>query len=156
GVGRVTWQVTDKDKVRVYIEKQFNGEYYNGFNTYAVSTPEASSDAYGRGWIPQARWTRAQSNKLLFEAGIANYNQTYEQLCSRSNTNPLLLSTLNFSTGLLSGVCGYTIPAYGSTTDDYNILANASYVTGSHAMKFGFTDLWGQNSRTFQPRADLD
>jgi Carboxypeptidase regulatory-like domain len=156
GVGRVTWQVTDKDKVRVYIEKQFNGEYYNGFNTYAVSTPEASSDAYGRGWIPQARWTRAQSNKLLFEAGIANYNQTYEQLCSRTNTNPLLLPKLNFSTGLLSGACGYTIPAYGSTTDDYNILANASYVTGSHAMKFGFTDLWGQNSRTFQPRADLD
>ncbi len=65
------WRSTSKDKVRAYIEKQFNGEFYNGFNTYATSTPEASTDAFGRGWIPQVRWTRAQSNKLLFEAGIA-------------------------------------------------------------------------------------
>jgi hypothetical protein len=41
GVGRVTWQVTDKDKVRAYIEKQFTGEFYNGFNTLPTSTPEA-------------------------------------------------------------------------------------------------------------------
>ena len=48
-----------KDKIRVYVEKQFNGEFYNGFNTLATSTPEASTDAWGRGWIPQVRWTRA-------------------------------------------------------------------------------------------------
>src|SRR5262245_50849729 len=156
GVGRVTVAVTSKDKVRAYIEKQFNGEYYNGFNTYAFSTPEASSDAYGRGWIPQVRWTRAQSNKLLFEAGFAQYNQSYEQLCSRTATDPVALPRLNASTGLLSGRCGYTIPPYGSTTNDFNILGSASYVTGSHAMKFGFTDLWGNNSRTFAPRADID
>ena len=47
------------------------------------STPEASTDAFGGGWIPQVRWTRAQSNKLLFEAGIAYYNQPYEQNCRR-------------------------------------------------------------------------
>jgi hypothetical protein len=156
GIGRVTWQMTSKDKLRVYAEKQFNGEFYNGFNTYAFSTPEASSDAWGRGWIPQVRWTRAQSNKLLFEAGVAYYNQPYEQTCSVTATNPTALPSLNGSTGLLSGRCGYTIPPYGSTTKDTNILANASYVTGSHAMKFGITDLWGENSRTFAPRADID
>src|SRR3954470_15767185 len=52
GVGRVTWAASSKDKVRLYVEKQFNGEFYNGFNTYAVSTPEASTDAFGRGWDP--------------------------------------------------------------------------------------------------------
>ena len=81
GVGRVTWAASSKDKIRVYVEKQFNGEFYNGFNTCATTTPEASTDAFGSGWIPQARWTRAQSNKLLFEAGIAYYNQPYEQNC---------------------------------------------------------------------------
>jgi hypothetical protein len=35
-------------------------------------------------------------------------------------------------------------------------MAAASYVTGSHAMKFGITDLWGENSRTFAPAADID
>ena len=35
GVGRLTWAASSKDKIRVYVEKQFNGEFYNGFNTYA-------------------------------------------------------------------------------------------------------------------------
>ena len=48
GVGRVTWAASSKDKIRVYVEKQFNGEFYNGFNTYATTTPEASTDAFGR------------------------------------------------------------------------------------------------------------
>jgi len=155
GVGRVTWAATGKDKIRVYVEKQFNGEFYNGFNTYAVSTPEASTDAFGVGWIPQVRWTRAHSNKLLFEAGIAYYNQPYEQDC-RPGLSPTALPSLNGSTGLLTGACGYTIPPYSSTTKDYSTMASASYVTGSHAFKVGMTDGWGENSRTFSPNANID
>ena len=40
GVGRVTWAASSKDKIRVYVEKQFNGEFYNGFNTLATTSPE--------------------------------------------------------------------------------------------------------------------
>ena len=40
-----TWQATDRDKFRVYAEKQFNGEFYNGFNTLPTTSPEASTDA---------------------------------------------------------------------------------------------------------------
>jgi len=155
GIGRVTWAPSSKDKVRVYIEKQFNGEFFNGFNTLPTSTPEASSDAWGRGWIPQGRWTRAQSSKLLFEAGLAYYGQSYEQLC-KEGLPATALPSFNASTGLLTGKCGYTIPPYGSTTKDYNAMASASYVTGSHAVKVGITDLWGENSRTFQPAANID
>ena len=155
GVGRVTIAASSKDKVRLYIEKQFNGEFFNGFNTYAVTTPEASTDAFGRGWIPQVRWTRAQSSKLLLEAGLAYYTQPYEQNCS-AIAPAGALPHLNGSTGLLTGRCGYVIPEYKSTTKDYSSMASASYVTGSHAMKFGFTDGWGENSRTFAPRANIN
>ena len=155
-IGRVTWAASGKDKIRAYIEKQFNGEFFNGFNTLATTTPEASTDAWGRGWIPQVRWTRAHTNKLLLEAGIAYYSQPYEQNCSRTAPGGTALPHLNGSTGLLTGRCGYTIPEYSSTTKDYNVLATASYVTGSHAMKFGMTDLWGENSRTFAPRANIN
>lgn len=155
-VGRVTIAATNKDKIRAFIEKQFNGEFNNGFNTLATTTTDATTDAFGVGWIPQARWTRAQSNKLLFEAGVAAYKQPYEQNCSRNAPGGTALPKLNGSTGLLSGRCGYTIPEYSSRTDDYNILANVSYVTGSHALKFGMTDLWGENSRTFAPRANIN
>ena len=156
GVGRVTVAVTSKDKVRAYIEKQYNGEFFNGFNTYAVTTPDASTDAFGGGWLPQVRWTRAHSTKLLLDAGISYYDLPYEQNCSRTETDPLALPRLNGSTGLLSGRCGYFIPDYSSTTKDYNVLASASYVTGSHAMKFGVTDLWGENSRSASPRANIN
>jgi hypothetical protein len=154
-VGRLTWAASNKDKVRLYIERQFNGEFYNGFNTYAVTTPEASTDAFGKGWIPQLRWTRAQSNKLLLEAGISYYNSPYEQNC-RASVKPTDLPILNGSTGLLTGACGYTIPPYSSTTKDYSTMASASYVTGSHAIKVGMTDGWGENSRTFSPNANID
>ena len=154
-VGRVTWAASSRDKVRFYFEKQFNGEFYNGFNTYAVTTPEASTDAFGRGYIPQVRWTRAQSSKLLFEAGLAYYTQPYEQNCS-AIAPAGALPHLNASTGLLTGRCGYVIPEYKSTTKDYSSLASASYVTGSHAIKVGMTDGWGENSLAFAPRANIN
>jgi hypothetical protein len=155
GVGRITWAATSKDKIRFYVEKQFNGEFYNGFNTYAVTTPAASTDAFGRGWISQLRWTRAQSNKLLLEAGISYYNQPYEQDC-KSTVGPGDLPHLEATNGLLSVACGYLIPPYSSTTEDYSAMASASYVTGSHAIKAGITDGWGTNSRTFAPNANIN
>ena len=80
-VTRLTWAATSRDKVRFYLDRQFNGEDYNGFNTLPTTTPEASTDAYGRGWVPQLKWTQTTSNKLLLDAGISYYTQGYEQSC---------------------------------------------------------------------------
>src|SRR5262249_34422041 len=151
-----TWAPTSKDKIRAYIEKQYNGEFYNGFNTYATTTPQASTDAFGVGWIPQVRWTRAQSNKLLIEARLAYYDQPYAQHCSRTAPGGRPRAQRNGTTGDLSGRCGYLVPEYSTTTKDYSVLASASYVPVSHALKFGMTDLWGENSRTFREHADIN
>ena len=78
------------------------------------------------------------------------------ELLANGRPSALALPRLNGSTGLLTGRCGYFIPDYSSTTKDYNVLASASYVTGSHAMKFGVTDLWGENSRSASPRANIN
>ncbi len=80
-VTRLTWAATSRDKFRFYLDRQFNGEDYNGFNTLPTTTPEASTDAYGRGWVPQLKWTQTTSNKLLLDAGISYYTQGYEQSC---------------------------------------------------------------------------
>jgi carboxypeptidase family protein len=155
GVGRVTWAASSRDKIRVYVEKQFNGEFYNGFNTLATTSPEASTDAFGNGWVPQIKWTRAHSNKLLLEAGISYYHQPYEQNY-RPSVGPLDLGHLESTTNRLTVAAGNTIPPYKSATSDYSLMVSASYVTGSHAIKAGMTDGWGTNSRSFTSHAEIN
>ena len=78
---RLTYAASSRDKIRFYLDRQFNGEDYNGFNTLPTTTPEASTDAFGLGWVPQIKWTQTTTNKLLLEAGLSYYTQGYEQSC---------------------------------------------------------------------------
>lgn len=154
-VTRLTWQATQRDKIRFYLDRQFNGEDYNGFNTLPTTTPEASTDAFGLGWVPQVKWTQTTTNKLLLEAGLTYYTQDYEQNC-RPTVGPRDLPLLEQTTNRLSVACGNTIPPYTSWTKSYSGSATASYVTGSHAFKSGVTLQWGTNSRTFSSNAQIN
>jgi len=154
-VTRLTYQASSKDKIRFYLDRQFNGEDYNGFNTLPTTSPEASTDAFGLGWVPQIKWTQTTTNKLLLEAGLSYYTQEYEQTC-RPEVGPRDLPRLEQTTGRLTVACGNTIPPYTSWTKSYSGSATASYVTGSHAMKAGVTTQWGTNSRTFSSNAQIN
>ena len=147
GVGRVTWAATTKDKFRVYVEKQYNGEFYNGFNTAANDDAPGVHRRVRRGMGTTGEMDPYDSNKLMFEAGISYYTLPYEQNYT-SAVNPFDLPRLEATTNQLTVAAGYTIPPYKSTTQDYSSVASASYVTGSHAMKTGMTMGWGENSRT--------
>ena len=154
-VTRLTWQATSKDKVRFYLDRQYNGEFYNGFNTLATTSPEASTDAFGLGWVPQLKWTQTTTNKLLLEAGISYYTQGYEQTC-RDTVGPRDLPRLEQTNNRLTVACGNTIPPYTSFTKSYSSAASANYITGSHAFKGGVTMAWGTNSRTFSSNAQIN
>lgn len=154
-VTRLTYQASSRDKIRFYLDRQFNGEDYNGFNTLPTTSPEASTDAFGLGWVPQIKWTQTTTNKLLLEAGLSHYTQEYEQNC-RPEVGPRDLPRLEQTTGRLTGACGSTIPPYTSWTKSYSGSATANYVTGSHAMKAGVTTQWGTNSRTFSSNAQIN
>ncbi len=154
-VTRLTWQASQKDKIRFYLDRQYNGEFYNGFNTLATTSPEASTDAFGLGWVPQLKWTQTTTNKLLLEAGISYYTQGYEQYC-KDTVGPRDLARLEQTTGQLTVACGNTIPPYTSFTKSYSSAASASYITGSHAIKTGVTMQWGTNSRTFSSNGQIN
>ena len=154
-VTRLTYAASSRDKIRFYLDRQFNGEDYNGFNTLPTTTPEASTDAFGLGWVPQIKWTQTTTNKLLLEAGLSYYTQGYEQSC-RPEVGARDLPRLEQTTNFLSGRCGYTIPPYQSETQSYSGSASASYITGSHAIKGGMTTQWGTNSRTFTSNAEIN
>ena len=154
-VTRLTWQASQRDKIRFYLDRQFNGEDYNGFNTLPTTAPEASTDAFGLGWVPQVKWTQTTTSKLLLEAGMSYYNQGYEQTC-RPEVGPRDLPRLEQTTNRLLVACGNTIPPYTSFTKSYSGSASANYVTGSHAFKTGVTLQWGTNSRTFSSNAQIN
>jgi hypothetical protein len=154
-VTRLTYQASSRDKIRFYLDRQFNGEDYNGFNTLPTTTPEASTDAYGLGWVPQIKWTQTTTNKLLLEAGLSYYTQDYEQSC-RPTVGPRDLAQLEVTTNRLSVSCGNVIPPYTSWTKSYSGGASASYITGSHAIKAGMTTQWGTNSRTFSSNFQIN
>ena len=155
GIGRLTLQATQKDKLRVYVEKQFNGEYFNGFNTVANQEVASATDAEGGGWVPQVKWTRTHSNRLLLEAGLSLYRQPYEQTANKLD-GPLDVAHLELTTSHVSVGPGYFTPLYSSWTHDYNFVASGSYVTGSHALKIGGTMLWGTNERKFTAPGELN
>lgn len=155
GVGRLTWQASERDTVRFYLDRQFNGEFYNGFNTMPNTTPEASTDAFGRGWVSQLKWTQTTTNRLLLEGGLTYYNQPYEQNY-RHTVGPTDLPRVEQTTGRLSGAAGWSIPPYTSWTKSYSGMAAASYITGAHAIKAGMTAQWGTNSRTFTSNAEIN
>lgn len=154
-VTRLTYQASSRDKIRFYLDRQFNGEDYNGFNTLPTTTPEASTDAFGLGWVPQVKWTQTTTNKLLLDAGLSYYTQEYEQNC-RPEVGPHDLPKLEQTTNRLSGACGSTIPPYTSWTKSYSGGASMSYITGSHAIKAGMTTQWGTNSRRFSSNAQIN
>ncbi len=154
-VTRLTWQATQKDKIRFYLDRQYNGEFYNGFNTLPTTSPEASTDAFGLGWVPQLKWTQTTTNKLLLEAGISYYTQDYQQNCTDS-VQPRDLPRLEQTTGRLTVACGNTIPPYTSWTKSYSSATSASYITGSHAFKAGVTAQWGTNARTFSSNGQIN
>jgi hypothetical protein len=154
-VTRLTYQASSRDKIRFYLDRQFNGEDYNGFNTLPTTTPEASTDAYGLGWVPQLKWTQTTTDRLLLEAGLSYYTQEYEQSC-RPEVGPRDLPRLEQTSNQLSVACGNTIPPYTSWTKSYSGSASASYITGSHAIKAGTTWQWGTNSRTFSSNAQIN
>jgi hypothetical protein len=154
-VTRLTYQASSKDKIRFYLDRQYNGEFFNGFNTLPTTSPEASTDAWGRGWVPQVKWTETTTNKLLLEAGMSYYTQDYEQTC-RESVKPTDLPRLEQTTGRLTVACGSTIPPYTSWTKSYSGGASASYITGAHAFKMGTTWQWGTNSRTFSSNAQIN
>ncbi len=146
-VGRFTWQATSRDKIRFYLERQLNGEYNNGFATYVNISSAAATDAQGNGWVPQVKWSQTTTNRLLLEAGISYYDQAYYQ-GPNDLVGPLDVARLELTTFRVTGAPGFVTPSYGSWTGDYNAVASATYVTGSHAIKAGTTMLWGENKRT--------
>jgi hypothetical protein len=77
--GRLSWQISQKDKFSVYHDDQ--NKYRDHWGISANVPPEASGiQVTPTSFVSVWKWTRTQSNRLLFDAGVGIYDQEYTEL----------------------------------------------------------------------------
>jgi hypothetical protein len=144
-VTRVTWQATSRDKVRIYVDKQMNGNKTEGLG--ASTALEASHQLWTpRAWTPQIKWTQATTNRLLLEAGVTLLDQNFRREPQPGTNGPLDFPIVDRNTSVTIG--GYA-GSMDSWTKNYTSVASATYVTGTHNLKFGMNYGWGNRLRSW-------
>ena len=142
-VTRVTWQATERDKIRVYVDKQRNGNKAEGLGPQTAFS--ASHQLWTpTGWTPQIKWTQATTNRLMLDAGFTMYDLNFRrEPQSGVDVNDLPLFEISNSTTFAGTYSG----TMDSWTKNYQVGMAATYVTGAHTFKAGFNHLWGNRTR---------
>jgi hypothetical protein len=160
---RITWQASQRNKFSFVWDEQPICRKCTGATSFSgspVSTTSPEADGYGDynpQRVQQMRWTSPLTNKLLLEAG---FGSSYYGWGNRErDPNPTHDLVRVFNIGQI------VVPAIGSTpaiaanftyrsqnwmearTAGVNFMGSASYVTGSHSMKFGYQGYWWKDDR---------
>jgi hypothetical protein len=147
---RLTWQVDAKNKFSVFADDQGRCQCAN---VTATMSPEAAiSIEYPIQRMATAAWTSTISSRLLFEArgGFRGENYKYSATPAGDPSLKLIMVTEQASVngapaGLIyhgGGIGGqtFTQPVQNTYGRNFDAMAQATYVTGSHAFKVGFSD----------------
>ena len=146
--GRISWQISGKDKLSVYHDNQ--RKYRNHWGIAAAVPPEAAGvQVTPTSFVNVTKWTRTHTNRLLFEAGVGVYNQNYTELYQPSVTGD---ENKVWDDNAISNARVYTVfdasngrfaNAWPNPADHYSVLRTfmgaASYVAGSHSFRAGAT-----------------
>ena len=148
--GRVTWQASAKNKFSVYYDDQGRC-WCNYSGGYAVPpSPEAELRLF---WptnhLTTGAWSSPLTSRLLLEARFSDRAETYDYRNVQYNGLPNydLIQVTEQSTGISYRSMGSpgnpgTLQFQVTPSRIWQASAALSYVTGSHAFKVGFSDVW--------------
>ena len=133
--GRVSAQITGKDKLSYYHDEQ--NKVRGHWGIAANVPPDASAiQATPTSFVSVSKWTRTHTNKLLFDAGFGVYDQEYQE-----NYQPEVLAGAQPLVTLLDQSTNVYAAAWNNPADHFSKLFTeqfaASYVTGSHSLRMG-------------------
>jgi hypothetical protein len=145
----LTLQASQKNKITMY--GHFNQRLVDCNGCAATLSPEAGVYFTHRPeYILQSTWTNPYTNKLLFEGGFTFYNERWIFGPEPYNVNgygpDAVISKTESTLGVTYGAGNVFTTAYNH---QYNMRAAVNYVTGSHAFKFGTTDMWGTRQYSY-------
>ena len=145
---RLTWQATERDKFSVYVNNSLvkRDHLFVGSVLSINIVPNAALASNIDDNVYQFSWTSPVTSRLLFEFGASMLDDRWQR-------NPAPEADINVP-GILelagsiayrnqSAWAGQTHGQHGGPLWAYR--GAASYVTGSHAFKFGFTLNRGEN-----------
>ena len=158
---RVTWQATPRNKIGFSTDPQ---ERY-WLSASANQAPEVySSWSFQHETFTTVTYSSPVTNKLLIDARFGHHAEGFVDDCvasvnpycagkSSNSTRQFVdaITVQDLNTGLYyrgNGYCCYPFAIYG-TQDAPHIMqaqASASYVTGAHAMKFGWQNDFGTST----------
>jgi hypothetical protein len=155
--GRLTWQVSPKNKVNLFADLQT----VQTRGTGSFTAPEAQTcyNMWPQG-LYQATWSSPVTNKLLIEGGASLARDPWP--CSREDVTQALGFTVGPNdiavTEASTGFIYNSKPDYfyRQVMDRYVERFSVSYVTGSHAFKVGIEDQQHVNIRTDVVNGDVN
>ena len=136
---RITWQVDPKNKVSLQGQHGTQKRPYYGYACCSAftSSPEANFYSESRPmYLVQSSWSSPRTSRLLLEASAGGASKNFETYL-QPGMNPLQPAWTELTTGV---TWGNYAGVYGANANfQFNTRVAASYVTGSHAAKFGVT-----------------
>jgi hypothetical protein len=164
-VARLSYQMTSKDKISGTLDKikKFKGHQLTPLTSVPVE-PNAVGRRGGTNYsVAQIKWTRLQSSRLLLEAGVSQDVIYYADVYLRPDLEkkPFTPEWYASATHVNTLTSGITTRTNAGPMQNFflparkNFSAAASYVTGTHNLKFGIQDAWGKNDQVSSINADL-
>jgi len=159
-IGRVTWQVSPRNKINFQNSEQYNSASRTGGGS-GTRTPEAQGLVlYTPGHTRVLTWTSPLTNRVLLEAGWGSYMANYANDAPRidGTHNPGMISVFDQGTSPGTGIAGLTYrfdnPLGGGFQHHQigtlaNLKASISYVTGAHSMKVGYQGGFSNPSQSY-------
>jgi hypothetical protein len=147
-IGRLTWQATQRNKLTGYWSEGYSCERCEGGGRFPTAPEAQSTFEFIPTRVIQTTYSSPVSNRFLIEAGFGSYLAHYGSLwqtptgtlsAELDNSHNTELIQAVEQGGSIPGLT-YRFPAnFGKNTiNSKSWRASASYVTGSHNMKFGY------------------
>jgi hypothetical protein len=151
---RLTYQINKNNKVSVSYDRGFKFRGHRPNNLIGASFSDPLADVVQKSWMNymgQAHWTSTVTNRLLVDVGMT-YMPVYYNLGFEPGTVPGTISQYDIVTSTILKITPRADTDRGSYT---TVVANASYVTGSHNLKTGVQFRKGYFKESFQMDGDM-
>jgi hypothetical protein len=145
GIGRITWQITPRNKLNLHWSEQYTTSNTKGGGTATQTIEATGRTLYQPSHIQQASWSSPVTSRVLMEAGWGTYQARYRNNSPRidGQFNPLMIRVTEQG-GDIPGLSSRQSTSTGGGFQNHligtlaNVHASISYVTGAQNMKFGY------------------